>query len=131
MAVRAGRLVWLGHLLDVQKVAGSNPVRPTTLTLENSFTLKARIVLCDLAMSGVESTREQKETQEHICTSCVTSVVQTFNHFQELIEQLKGEKEQLEDRLKRFEAEWARQRRALTKEIRVLEQKLSKLQNTS
>ena len=30
MAVRAGRLVWLGHLLDVQKVAGSNPVRPTT-----------------------------------------------------------------------------------------------------
>jgi hypothetical protein len=29
MAVRAGRLVWLGHLLDVQKVAGSNPVRPT------------------------------------------------------------------------------------------------------
>ena len=26
----AGRLAWLGHLLDVQKVAGPNPVRPTT-----------------------------------------------------------------------------------------------------
>ncbi len=25
----AGRLAWLGHLLDVQKVAGPNPVRPT------------------------------------------------------------------------------------------------------
>ena len=28
---RAGRLAWLGHLLDVQKVAGSNPARPTFL----------------------------------------------------------------------------------------------------
>ena len=28
--VWAGRLAWLGHLLDVQKVAGPNPVRPTT-----------------------------------------------------------------------------------------------------
>jgi hypothetical protein len=25
----AGRLAWLGHLLDVQKVAGPNPARPT------------------------------------------------------------------------------------------------------
>ena len=30
MKVWAGRLAWLGHLLDVQKVAGPNPVRPTT-----------------------------------------------------------------------------------------------------
>ena len=30
--VWAGRLAWLGHLLDVQKVAGPNPVRPTTNT---------------------------------------------------------------------------------------------------
>jgi hypothetical protein len=27
----AGRLAWLGHLLDVQKVAGPNPVRPTNI----------------------------------------------------------------------------------------------------
>jgi hypothetical protein len=27
---RAGSLARLGHLLDVQKVAGSNPARPTT-----------------------------------------------------------------------------------------------------
>jgi hypothetical protein len=27
---RAGSLARLGHLLDVQKIAGSNPVRPTT-----------------------------------------------------------------------------------------------------
>ena len=29
-SLRAGRLARLGHLLDVQKVAGSNPARPTT-----------------------------------------------------------------------------------------------------
>ena len=31
--VWAGRLAWLGHLLDVQKVAGPNPARPTLLFL--------------------------------------------------------------------------------------------------
>ena len=99
--------------------------------MQHIFTLKARIVLCGLAMSGVEDTREQKESQGHICTSCVTSVVHTFNHFQEQIKQLKGEKEKLEDKLKRIEAEWAKQRLEMTREIRVLEQKLSKLQKTS
>jgi hypothetical protein len=28
--VWTGRLAWLGHLLDVQKVAGPNPARSTT-----------------------------------------------------------------------------------------------------
>ena len=32
----AGRLAWLGHLLDVQKVAGPNPVRPTPIYLEKN-----------------------------------------------------------------------------------------------
>ncbi len=34
----AGRLAWLGHLLDVQKVAGPNPVRPTTKSYFSSKT---------------------------------------------------------------------------------------------
>ena len=40
----AGRLAWLGHLLDVQKVAGPNPVRPTSLILKNGVILKEKIV---------------------------------------------------------------------------------------
>ena len=48
----AGRLAWLGHLLDVQKVAGPNPVRPTTnldsihlieLRNINSFSLQTQL----------------------------------------------------------------------------------------
>jgi hypothetical protein len=35
--VWAGRLAWLGHLLDVQKVAGPNPARPTTTQPETSL----------------------------------------------------------------------------------------------
>ena len=34
---RAGSLARLGHLLDVQKVTGSNPVRPTTMRPEIVF----------------------------------------------------------------------------------------------
>ena len=33
--VRAGSLARLGHPLDVRKVAGSNPVRPTKLNFQN------------------------------------------------------------------------------------------------
>ena len=34
---RAGSLARLGHLLDVQKIAGSNPARPTQLSLEKNL----------------------------------------------------------------------------------------------
>jgi hypothetical protein len=34
---RAGSLARLGHLLDVQKVTGSNPVRPTKKANHNSY----------------------------------------------------------------------------------------------
>jgi hypothetical protein len=34
---RAGSLARLGHLLDVQKVAGSNPARPTPFRLRSFF----------------------------------------------------------------------------------------------
>jgi hypothetical protein len=41
---RAGRLAWLGHLLDVQKVAGSNPARPTrTFVFEISIIDSAKL----------------------------------------------------------------------------------------
>jgi hypothetical protein len=78
-------------------------------------------------MSGVETTQEPKENQEHRCTSCVTSVVQTFNHFQEQIDQLVEEKLTLEAKLKRLAEEWEHQKQAMTKQINELEQKLSEL----
>ena len=78
-------------------------------------------------MSGVEASKEPKESQTHVCTSCVSTVVQTFNHFQEQIEQLKGEKAKLEGELKKLDEEWEKQRRAMTKEIRALEEKLTAL----
>lgn len=78
-------------------------------------------------MSGVEATKEPKESQEHVCTSCVVSVVQTFNHFQEQIDQLLEEKMQLESKLKKLAEEWERQKQAMTQQIDELEQKLSTL----
>jgi peptidoglycan hydrolase CwlO-like protein len=55
---------------------------------------------CGLAMSGVEVSKEPKEPQVHVCASCMNTVVQTFNHFQEQIAQLKREKASLQKELK-------------------------------
>jgi predicted nuclease with TOPRIM domain len=54
-------------------------------------------------MSGVEVLREQKE--EHICTHCMNTVVQTFNYFQEQIKTLKNEKATLKERIRALEEE--------------------------
>ena len=52
-------------------------------------------VLC-LPMSGVEVTKEPKPTQDHICASCMNTVVQSFMHMQEEISQLKKENQKLQ-----------------------------------
>ena len=57
-------------------------------------------------MSGVEAPREQKE--EHTCTHCMNTVVQTFNYFQEQIEILKNEKANLKERIRALEEENSR-----------------------
>ena len=54
-------------------------------------------------MSGVEVLREQKE--EHTCTHCMNTVVQTFNYFQEQIKTLKNEKANLKERIRALEEE--------------------------
>jgi predicted nuclease with TOPRIM domain len=54
-------------------------------------------------MSGVEVPREQKE--EHTCTHCMNTVVQTFNYFQEQIKTLKNEKATLKERIRALEEE--------------------------
>ena len=43
--VWAGRLAWLGHLLDVQKVAGPNPVRPTTIQSKINIYFKRKNIV--------------------------------------------------------------------------------------
>jgi hypothetical protein len=80
-----------------------------------------------LAMSGVEASKEPKEGQVHMCSSCVSTVVQTFNHFQEQIVQLTQDKHRLEGELRRLNEEWEMQRRAMEKEIGALEKKLAAL----
>jgi len=86
---------------------------------------------CDLAMSGVEVSKEPKENQLHVCASCMSTVVQTFNHLQEQIAQLKREKTSLQKELKKLNEEHEDQKRIMTKEIRALEEKLAKLKKNS
>ena len=87
--------------------------------------------VCDLAMSGIEVSKEPKEHQVHACASCMNTVVQTFNHFQEQIMQLKREKANLQKELKKLNEEHEEQKRVMTKEIRALEEKLAKLKKNS
>lgn len=87
--------------------------------------------ICDLAMSGIEVSKEQKEHQVHACASCMNTVVQTFNHFQKQFMQLKREKANLQKELKKLNEEHEEQKRVMTKEIRALEEKLAKLKKES
>jgi hypothetical protein len=50
-------------------------------------------------MSGVEVSREQKMSQVNVCASCMSSVIQSFNHYQERILQLQEEKLKLQMQL--------------------------------
>jgi len=87
--------------------------------------------VCDLAMSGIEVSKEQKEHQVHVCASCMNTVVQTFNHFQEQLMQLKREKANLQKELKKLNEEHEEQKRVMAEEIRALEEKLAKLKKES
>lgn len=78
-------------------------------------------------MSGVEVSKEPKEGHVHVCSSCVSTVVQTFNHFQEQIVQLSQDKQRLEGELRRLNEEWERKKRAMEKEIKELEAQLALL----
>lgn len=86
---------------------------------------------CGLAMSGVEVSKEPKEPQVHVCASCMNTVVQTFNHFQEQIAQLRREKAGLEKELKKLNEEHEKKKRVMAEEIRALEEKLAELNRNS
>ena len=84
-------------------------------------------VLC-LSMSGVEVTKEQKETQVHVCESCMDTVVQTFSHMQEQIVQLNQEKLKLEMELEESKKQQRQKEQTLEQQIKALEQKLAGFQ---
>lgn len=65
-------------------------------------------MVCGLAMSGVEVSKEQKEKQVHVCASCMNTVVQTFSHFQEQIKILQSEKANLQEEIRVLEEENAK-----------------------
>jgi len=88
-------------------------------------------MVCGLAMSGIEVSKEPKENHLHVCASCMNTVVETFNHFQEQIVQLKREKANLQKELKKLSEEHEEQKRVMTEEIRALEEKLALLKKTS
>lgn len=67
----------------------------------------------------------------HVCSSCVNTVVQTFNHYREQIAQLKQEKESLQDELKNFIKDHEKQKRVMVEEIRALEERLALLEKPS
>lgn len=82
-------------------------------------------------MSGVEASKEPKEPQEHACSSCVKTVVQTFTHYHEQIAQLKQEKESLQEELRKLIEDHEEQKRAMFEEIRALEEQLALLKKRS
>jgi len=86
---------------------------------------------CGLAMSGVEASKEPKEPQVHVCASCMSTVVQTFNHFQEQIAQLKREKASIQRELEKLNEEYEKNKRAMSEKIRALEEKVAELKKSS
>jgi demethoxyubiquinone hydroxylase (CLK1/Coq7/Cat5 family) len=82
-------------------------------------------------MSGVEASREPKEPQVHVCSSCVETVVLTFNHFQEQIAQLRREKESLQEALRKLWEEHEEQKQVMVEQIRALEERLALLKKGS
>jgi hypothetical protein len=75
-------------------------------------------------MSGVEVTKEINENQTNICTSCMNTVVQTFDHLRKQIMNLNNEKNQLLIELKNLKREHEKEKRITSKKIKELEDQL-------
>ena len=82
-------------------------------------------------MSGVEASKEPKEPQVHVYASCMNTVVQSFNHFQEQIAQLRREKTGLQKKLEKINEEYKKQKRAMNEKIEALEEKVAELKRHS
>jgi predicted nuclease with TOPRIM domain len=90
-----------------------------------------KCMACGLEMSGVEVSKESKELQFHICASCMNRVIQTYNHFQEQIIQLRNEKAHLQRELKKLNEEHEKQKKIMSETINALEEKLAEIKKKS
>ena len=116
----------------MQKVADPNPVRPTTQFLwKTILRINHERYGCGLAMSGIESSKEPKQPQVHVCKSCVETVVQTFTHYHEQVAQLKLEKDGLQKELRKLIDAHEEQKLVMVKEIKALEERLTLLKERS
>ncbi len=101
----------------MQKVAGSNPVRPTTLWQLHDLSDDG-----DLNnVSGVEISKEQKQNLVHECDSCMNTVIQTFGYMQQKVQVLETEKAGLQTELAKVREDYA-------EKIRVLKERVAELQ---
>ena len=82
-------------------------------------------------MSGIEASKDPKEPQVHVCSSCVKTVVQTFTHYQQQIAQLNQEKEHLQEELRKLIKDHEERKRAMIDEISVLKERLALLEKRS
>jgi chromosome segregation ATPase len=105
---------------------------PLFITYGKPFLLyRLKRYACGLAMSGVEVSKEPKEPRVHVCASCMNTVVQTFNHFQEQIAQLKREKASIQRELEKLNEEYEKKKRDMSEKIRALEEKVAELKKNS
>jgi len=81
----------------------------------------------DLAMSGIEISRAEKQKDTHVCASCMNAVTQTFSYFQEQIKKLRSEKEILQEEMKKLRKVGEEQVRIMAEEIRALEEEIAML----
>ena len=78
-------------------------------------------------MSGIEVSRKLKDNQMNMCGSCMSSIVQTFDHLKEQISLLNSEKIKLLMELKKSKEDQKEQKRVMSKTIQALEAKLTKI----
>jgi hypothetical protein len=78
-------------------------------------------------MSGVEVTKKVNEDQTNICTSCMNTVVQTFDYLRKQIVNLNIEKTQLLIDIKNLKKEQENEKRIASKKIKELKDQLKSL----
>jgi len=82
-------------------------------------------------MSGIEISKVARETEPHVCASCMNAVAQTFSYFQEQIKKLRSEKVNLQEEIEKLRKLGEEQTRVIAEEIRVLEEEVAMLKKES
>lgn len=78
-------------------------------------------------MSGVEVTKKVNENQPNVCTSCMNTIVQTFEHLRKQIVNLNNEKTQLLIDFNALKKKQEKEKRIMSKKIKELKDQLNSL----